>query len=110
MPIGGLDMSIPDMDIHYSKPGPTTVPVPDADLDFIPNARQDIPRLVEEVRRLRELLSESRPPIRRSGAPWLHTAPSWPDRSPYVRRGYFTFRNQLSDQCPIATAVAPTRC
>jgi hypothetical protein len=44
------------MYIHYSSPGPTEVPVPDADLDFIANARQDIPRLVEEIRRLRGLL------------------------------------------------------
>jgi hypothetical protein len=54
--IGGLEMSAPDMYIHYSSPGPTEVPVPDADLDFIANARQDIPRLVEEIRRLRGLL------------------------------------------------------
>jgi hypothetical protein len=59
--IGGLDMSMPDMYIHYSLPGPTTVPVPDADLDFIANARQDIPRLVTEVRRLRGLLSDLQP-------------------------------------------------
>jgi hypothetical protein len=29
---------MPDMYIHYSRPGPTEVPVPDADLDFIANA------------------------------------------------------------------------
>jgi hypothetical protein len=57
--IGGLDMSMPDMYIHYSSSGPTEVPVPDADLDFIANARQDIPRLVVEVRRLKGLLSDS---------------------------------------------------
>ena len=54
--IGGLDMSVPDMYVYFSSPGPTTVPVPDADLDFIANARQDIPRLVSEVRRLKGLL------------------------------------------------------
>lgn len=31
--------------------------VPDEDVDFIANARQDIPLLVEEVERLREELS-----------------------------------------------------
>lgn len=31
-----------------------------ADLDFIAHARQDVPLLVEEVRRLRALLSERR--------------------------------------------------
>ena len=56
--MGGLDMSMPDMYVHFSSSGPTTVPVPDADLDFIANARQDIPRLVREVRRLRDLLSD----------------------------------------------------
>jgi hypothetical protein len=45
--------------LDYSRPGPTEVPVPDADLDFIANARQDIPRLVEEVRRLKGLLPDS---------------------------------------------------
>ena len=52
-------MSMPDMYVYFSSPGPTTVPVPDADLDFIANARQDIPRLVSEVRRLKGLLSDS---------------------------------------------------
>ena len=36
--IGGGDVSMPDMYIHYSRPGPTEVPVPDAALDFIANA------------------------------------------------------------------------
>lgn len=58
--IGGLDPSQPDMYIHYSRPGPTLVPVPDADLDFIANARQDIPRLVAEIRRLRTELREEK--------------------------------------------------
>jgi hypothetical protein len=57
--IGGLDMSMPDMYIQYSSPGPTPVAVPDADLDFIANARQDVPRLAAEVRRLKGLLSDS---------------------------------------------------
>jgi hypothetical protein len=55
--IGGLDISMPDMYVYFSSPGPTTEPVPDADLDFIAHARQDVPRLVREVRRLKALLS-----------------------------------------------------
>jgi hypothetical protein len=52
--IGGFDDSQPDMYVqHYL--GTESVPVPAADLDFIAHARQDIPRLVAEVRRLRDL-------------------------------------------------------
>lgn len=32
----------------------------DADLDFIANAKQDIPRLIEEVRRLKKILDSSK--------------------------------------------------
>jgi hypothetical protein len=49
---GGLDDNQPDMYVqHYL--GATSIKVPAADLDFIANARQDIPRLVAEIRRLR---------------------------------------------------------
>jgi hypothetical protein len=52
--IGGMDDSEPDM---YESRGTTggLVPASDADLDLIAYARQDIPRLIAEVRRLREL-------------------------------------------------------
>lgn len=50
--IGGFDDAQPDMYIqHYL--GANSVRVPAADLDFIAHARQDIPRLVAEIRRLR---------------------------------------------------------
>ena len=50
--IGGFDDAQPDMYIeHYL--GASSVRVPAADLDFIAHARQDIPRLVAEIRRLR---------------------------------------------------------
>jgi len=50
---GGLDDASPDMYVtHYH--GVQPVPAPAADLDFIASARQDVPRLVAEVRRLRE--------------------------------------------------------
>ena len=49
---GGFDDAQPDMYIqHYL--GASSVRVPAADLDFIAHARQDIPRLVAEIRRLR---------------------------------------------------------
>ncbi len=51
--IGGLDDSQPDMYVqHYL--GTQLRSVPAADLDFIAHARQDIPRLVTEIRRLRQ--------------------------------------------------------
>lgn len=46
---GGLDDSCPDIELT----GATV-----ADQDFIAGARQDVPRLIEEVRRLRGLLNE----------------------------------------------------
>jgi predicted oxidoreductase len=50
--IGGLNDAQPDMYVqHYL--GATSVTVPAADLDFIANARQDIPRLIAEIRRFR---------------------------------------------------------
>lgn len=50
--IGGLDDAQPDMYIqHHLSAG--QIRVPDADLDFIAHAREDIPRLLAEIRRLR---------------------------------------------------------
>jgi hypothetical protein len=46
--VGGLDDEEPDMYVMRD-----TVPAAVADLDFIAHTRQDIPRLVQEVRRLR---------------------------------------------------------
>jgi hypothetical protein len=49
---GGLDDEAPDMYVtltHGARPVPASV----ADLDFIASARQDLPRLVAELRRLR---------------------------------------------------------
>jgi hypothetical protein len=49
--VGGLDDSEPDM--YVSRHAGTLVPASDADLDFIAHARQDLPLLLAEVRRLR---------------------------------------------------------
>jgi len=50
--VGGMDDSEPDMYVSRSvREG--LVPASDADLDFIAYARQDLPRLLAEVRRLR---------------------------------------------------------
>lgn len=54
---GGMDDASPDMYVmhsHWEGP-PGLVQVPAADLDFIASAREDVPRLVAEVRRLRAL-------------------------------------------------------
>ncbi|MGH3370544.1 MAG: hypothetical protein ACRDPR_11120 [Nocardioidaceae bacterium] len=51
--IGGLDSTQPDMYVSHDG-----APAPAADLDFIAHARQDVPRLIAEVRRLRALLRE----------------------------------------------------
>jgi hypothetical protein len=56
--IGGLDDGQPDMYVRYFL-GANEVPVPAADYDFIANARQDVPRLVGEVRRLQALLGDT---------------------------------------------------
>ncbi len=50
--LGGLE-DFPDMYVTHES-----TPAPASDLDFIANARQDIPRLVAEVRRLREMLAD----------------------------------------------------
>jgi hypothetical protein len=47
--VGGLDDDEPDMYVSRDT-GPASV----ADQDFIAHARQDIPRLLAEVRRLRD--------------------------------------------------------
>ena len=50
---GGLRDDCPDLYVqHESRPAPTH------DLDFIAHARQDIPRLIAEVERLRSKLGE----------------------------------------------------
>ncbi len=50
---GGHWDDAPDMYVTLYV-GPRKVPAPPADLDFIAAARQDVPRLVAEIRRLRE--------------------------------------------------------
>lgn len=58
--IGGFDDAQPDMYVsHYL--GATSVRVPDVDMDFIAHARQDVPRLVAEVKRLRQVLERGGP-------------------------------------------------
>jgi hypothetical protein len=53
---GGLDDACPDLYLRHDSPERTgVVPAPVEDQDFIAHARQDVPRLVVEVRRLREL-------------------------------------------------------
>ena len=52
----GLDDTEPDMSVSLWY-GTRRLPAPVSDLDFIASARQDVPRLVEEVRRLREQVS-----------------------------------------------------
>jgi len=53
---GGMDDSSPDMYVTLSYwEGPASLAGAN-DLDFIAAARQDVPRLVAEVRRLRALL------------------------------------------------------
>lgn len=56
---GGLDDACPDLYLRHDSPDTTGVVVaPVEDQDFIAHARQDVPRLVAEVRRLRELLTQ----------------------------------------------------
>jgi hypothetical protein len=50
--VGGMDDSEPDMYVSRAV-GRGLAPASDADLDFIASARQDLPRLLAEVRRLR---------------------------------------------------------
>lgn len=50
--IGDFDDSQPDMYVQHSIAA-RLVPAPAADLVFIAHARQDIPHLIAEVRRLR---------------------------------------------------------
>ena len=58
--VGGLDDDEPDMYVSRATSS-GLVPASDADLDFISRARQDIPRLVEEIRRLRAGQEGERP-------------------------------------------------
>jgi hypothetical protein len=56
---GGLDEACPDLYREHDSPDRTgVVPAPVEDQDFIAHARQDVPRLVAEVRRLREALAQ----------------------------------------------------
>lgn len=59
---GGMDDDVPDIyvTLSYWKNGPPSVTAGANDLDFIAAARQDVPRLVAEVRRLRALLEKRR--------------------------------------------------
>ncbi len=50
--IGGLDDAQPDMYIEQYI-GATKLAVPASDFDFIAHARQDVPALVAEIRRLK---------------------------------------------------------
>ena len=61
--VGGLDDSEPDMYVSRST-AERTVPASDADLDFIAHARQDLPLMLAEVRRLR---AEQRTPGNNDG-------------------------------------------
>lgn len=54
---GGLDDAAPDLYLSHDSPDRTGLVVaPMEDHDFIAHARQDVPRLVAEVRRLRSLI------------------------------------------------------
>jgi hypothetical protein len=53
--VGGLDDDEPDMYVSRST-GTGLLPTSVADLDFIAASRQDVPRLLREVRRLRHRL------------------------------------------------------
>jgi hypothetical protein len=56
---GGLDDACPDLYLRHDSPDRTgVVRVPIEDLDFIAHAREDVPRLVAEVRRLRDLIAQ----------------------------------------------------
>ena len=53
---GGDDDSSPDLYVSLAfAPRPGVTPARANDLDFIASARQDVPRLVAEIRRLRSL-------------------------------------------------------
>jgi hypothetical protein len=47
-----------DMYVFQSHAGPTRIETSDADLDFIAEARQDIPRLLAEIRKLKAELQD----------------------------------------------------
>lgn len=50
---GGMDPDAPDIYVTMSYRQQGSVRTPAADLDFIASARQDVPRLVSELRALR---------------------------------------------------------
>lgn len=55
---GGLDTAAPDLYVSFAFPDrPGLAPAGADDLDFIAASRQDVMRLVAEIRRLRELLT-----------------------------------------------------
>ena len=56
--IGGLEDSQPDMYVHHWL-GAAQVLVPWQDIEFIAHARQDVPALVSEIRRLRAAARQS---------------------------------------------------
>jgi hypothetical protein len=56
--VGGMDDSEPDMYVSRST-AEGSLPASDADLDFIARARQDLPLLLAEVRRLRASAEQS---------------------------------------------------
>jgi hypothetical protein len=54
-----LDDAWPGLYLRHDSPDRAgVVPAPIEDQDFIADARQDVPRLVAEVRRLRELIAQ----------------------------------------------------
>lgn len=58
--------------LHHRRSGPWEPPVVDPDDEFIAAAREDVPRLVAEVRRLREAVEWERAgvsPLPESNAP-----------------------------------------
>ena len=60
--MGAFDGSHPDMYISTCDDSGNPNRVSDADWDFVAHARQDVPRLVAEVRRLQAVVSMSDEP------------------------------------------------
>lgn len=61
--MGSFDDPLPDMYVSTHDDFGHPNRVPDGDWDFIAHARQDVPRLVAEVRRLKELLAVPEDPV-----------------------------------------------
>lgn len=55
--IGGEHDNTPDMYASISEPGQASKTATASDIDFIVHARQDVPRLVAEIRRLKRIVS-----------------------------------------------------